>query len=783
MFGAIAGGIASALAGGAMSKLFGGGQKAASGGIQGDMAKAGKGLLEGTLQAGTSAVSDKLLDLVGLGGKSAADKGKDTRDYLAAAFPELTKMQLDNQKEIAEMQNETQKEIAGIQSATSRQNTKDQVYAQNEMLAYQQKESTARVASIMENTNLSKQQQVSEIMRQMLTQAQTAGQYFTNDQIKEMTRKVSAEVDLVHQQTQNQRYGSSHIGATAKDISNVVTDAASGVVDIFHGIDKAVADTWNNFWKDGKADGIGSNLSREEPSGLTPSQLYVFMPPNLGGFFMVRSYYPSECHADYFDFERIEALKPAIEACGISTLSQSPMLGFHKQMDNRIKLLEEILSFRMQGVEFDNGDMYVDGHKAASDVRDEFVSVTEKLMDELAQCYNVLPQLDINNTIDHRPEGDEKWFLENEKTVTQFCRKLAAERPLKDIRDEYNYPKKKSIKDECSRLLEASTMKSRRGFAIQRLMNAMRQAHADGWFIVFDTLTLADDRLEAFYDNPNALRDYFRDIGRMVLAAEGRKANDSHADCYQYFCVPEYGTANGRLHFHAVHFMRTLPTGSVDPNFGRRVRNRRQLNSLHNTWPYADSIPIAVRYTQDAFSRSGWLWPVDAKGEPLKATSYMAVGFYVAKYVNKKSDMDLAAKGLGAKEWNNSLKTKLSLLPKKLFRIRMSRNFGMKMLTMTNLSTECLIQLTKLGYDATPFNQILKQNAKREMRLRLGKVTVADVLAAQPVTTNLLKFMRASMKQKLTLSDISDESKNYLDKAGITTACLRIKSKWTAGGK
>src|SRR5206468_4777398 len=48
--------------------------------VSGAMAKAGKGLLEGTLQAGTSAVSDKLLDLVGLGGKSAADKGKDTRE-------------------------------------------------------------------------------------------------------------------------------------------------------------------------------------------------------------------------------------------------------------------------------------------------------------------------------------------------------------------------------------------------------------------------------------------------------------------------------------------------------------------------------------------------------------------------------------------------------------------------------------------------------------------------------------------------------------------------------
>src|SRR5699024_11702534 len=100
--------------------------------------------------------------------------------------------------------------------------------------------------------------------------------------------------------------------------------------------------------------------------------------------------------------------------------------------------------------------------------------------------------------------------------------------------------------------------------------------------------------------------------------------------------------------------------------------------------------------------------------------------------------------------------------------------------------------LTKMDYDANAFKQILKKKAKREKGLRLGVVTVMDVLAAQPVTKNLLKFMRASIKmigvsnlqsfiasmtQKLTLTDISDESKNYLDKAGITTACLRIKSK------
>src|SRR5260370_6957761 len=121
MFGAIAGGIASALAGGAMSKLFGGGQKAASGGIQGDvlatdnntvgmgdagiksaiqvsnvpnpdeavpifvsgaMAKAGKGLLEGTLQAGTSALPDKLLVFLGLAATSPPHKLKNPPHHL-----------------------------------------------------------------------------------------------------------------------------------------------------------------------------------------------------------------------------------------------------------------------------------------------------------------------------------------------------------------------------------------------------------------------------------------------------------------------------------------------------------------------------------------------------------------------------------------------------------------------------------------------------------------------------------------------------------------------------
>src|SRR2546430_2758138 len=103
--------------------------------VSGAMAKAGKGLLEGTLQGGTSENSDKLLDLVGLGGKSAAGKRKDTRDYLAAALPELNAWEragadaysagmvddgFENQKELTKMQLDNQKEIVFFFSSRRR---------------------------------------------------------------------------------------------------------------------------------------------------------------------------------------------------------------------------------------------------------------------------------------------------------------------------------------------------------------------------------------------------------------------------------------------------------------------------------------------------------------------------------------------------------------------------------------------------------------------------------------------------------------------------------------
>src|SRR6476661_2638477 len=100
MFGAIAGGIASALAGGAMSKLFGGGQKAASGGIQGDVLATdnntvgmGDAGIKSATQGSNVPNPDEAVPRFVSGAMAKADEGKDTRESLAAAFPELNALE------------------------------------------------------------------------------------------------------------------------------------------------------------------------------------------------------------------------------------------------------------------------------------------------------------------------------------------------------------------------------------------------------------------------------------------------------------------------------------------------------------------------------------------------------------------------------------------------------------------------------------------------------------------------------------------------------------------
>src|SRR5438094_2322711 len=79
-----------------------------------------------------------------------------------------------------------------------------------------------------------------------------------------------------------------------------------------------------------------------------------------------------------------------------------------------------------------------------------------------------------------------------------------------------------------------------------------------------------------FRSNPNALRDYFRDIGRMVLAAEGRKANDSHANSHANRSEERF-SRNAETDL----VCRLLLEKKKKINTTRHTHNRRQHNSQY----------------------------------------------------------------------------------------------------------------------------------------------------------------------------------------------------------
>src|SRR5260221_4978831 len=64
---------------------------------------------------------------------------------------------------------------------------------------------------------------------------------------------------------------------------------------------------------------------------------------------------------------------------------------------------------------------------------------------------------------------------------------------------------------------------------------------------------------------------------------------------------------------------------------------------------------IAVRYTQDSFSGSGWLWPVDAKGEPVIGSSYVTGGFYFAIFFSSRRRHTISLCDWSSDVWSSDL--------------------------------------------------------------------------------------------------------------------------------
>ena len=449
----------------------------------------------------------------------------------------------------------------------------------------------------------------------------------------------------------------------------------------------------------------------------------------------------------------------AIEHISKLSLCQFPRFRIYNFLRNRLSVIDRIRLF------CDRSDVRLSLKKR------NYLSAHE------AECNRLLALLDINKIIDQPP---------SHKLCKAFTRNIASV-SVDDLYKNCDLEKPEGIKDEVSEFLREMSYKSLQSSHIQRLRAQMRKAHEEGWFFVFDTFTLDDIYVHDFMSNKNALRDCFRNIKRDVMRAEGIKSVESisNFDGYYYFCTPENGTLNGRLHFHVIHMFRTLPEGCCDPNLYCNYPTRVIVDGLRGYWSYGFSKPIAIRYSRDAFGKQlGWRLPVDKKTlktKPCKPVE--AVIRYVCKYVNKFVDQKRNEK------WKTNLPEKLAQEYKRTFRVRMSRNLGMVLPSMKKLTGNALIELLHLPIQMSDIKRIIKKSVMKEMLLRLKKerFTLKHILTSLPARPRLPELLRDLMNENRefnllnfiamltpTLSPevISNETKRYIQSSPVFNPCI-----------
>lgn len=198
--------------------------------------------------------------------------------------------------------------------------------------------------------------------------------------------------------------------------------------------------------------------------------------------------------------------------------------------------------------------------------------------------------------------------------------------------------------------IKQSSLEARKSELLSRLYIEANYRVKQGWFVVFNTLTVRPECEEdVFFKGAKAYKNYCRRLDRKVgirIFGSWRKAEfyrREGGEFHTHFAVVERGKKTGKLHIHSMHFFRSLPFDSIDPNMGKKYPYYREIQEMKSEkiWPYGHSTPIAVRFhSGDAFGSIGWRWPVERNQQgvyvPLKSNPVDAVICYVGKYLEKE---------------------------------------------------------------------------------------------------------------------------------------------------
>jgi len=239
-----------------------------------------------------------------------------------------------------------------------------------------------------------------------------------------------------------------------------------------------------------------------------------------------------------------------------------------------------------------------------------------------------------------------------------------------------------------------------------------------GWFLVFNTLTVTDWNMQkVFGPDANAWEKYIKALEREIgyskypnkTVREIKELSDGRP-FHRYFAVVERGKETGRLHIHALHFIKDLPRGCSDPNKGRNIPNYKEISYLKKLWEYGYSTPEPVRISNsDAYAKLGWRFPVEKTEDghkTIRCGSTEGVVSYIAKYITKEYNK----KQNGETKWRTRMSRTLGLDP--IIQIIKKAN-KQEILLMTALP-KC--KQMKMLQKSLPFNLIKREATKQLLK-------------------------------------------------------------------
>mgnify|MGYP000494816243 CR=1 FL=1 len=308
--------------------------------------------------------------------------------------------------------------------------------------------------------------------------------------------------------------------------------------------------------------------------------------------------------------------------------------------------------------------------------------------------------LDNNNVIADNRFYDlkQEWkqmYLTNKETISNLFGELEEQESSSQVKD---------FKSASVSVLKRRLRDSRKSELLWRLKMELTKRVREGWFVVFNTLTVASDNVDVvFKRGSDEWRKYVQRIDNAVakrLFGSVSAARRAAVPYHSYFGVVEEGSESGRLHIHSIHMVKVLPSGSVDPNLGSSKPYKRIIDRWRLFWPFGHSMPIAVRFSAyDAYGKLGWLWPCMsvADGRPIQAKPPQALASYTGKYISKNY-------------------TSMKRRPE-LWRVRMTRSLGM-------CSLKKLTMMTKVGNQRKLISQMW---TGRQIRLK-GKAVPLEMV-------------------------------------------------------